>query len=225
MNIQKNILGNNMSLTETINEYKKAFKKEAPQNIQELILQTTANLNDSGITLKAPKTNETMPVFSLPNHKGNAVSLSSLLDHGPVVITFYRGGWCPYCNFELREYQKSLDKIKSLGATLVAITPELPDVSLSTSEKNELAFEVLSDVNAEYAKSLGLVFSLPDALKPIYLSFGIDVETHNGEGQFDLPLAATFVIAKDGTIVSAFVDSDYTLRQDPSEVINVLKSL
>lgn len=214
-----------MSLNEKINEYKIAFKEKAPQNIQELMQQTTAALAESGITLKAPKTNEIMPEFSLPNHKGNNVSLSSLLEGGPVVVTFYRGGWCPYCNFELREYQESLEEIKSLGATLVAITPELPDASLSTSEKNELAFEVLSDVNAEYAKDLGLVFSLPDALKPIYLSFGIDVEAHNGKGQFGLPLAATFVIAKDGTIASAFVDADYTLRQEPSEVISVLKSL
>ncbi len=214
-----------MSLIEKIDEYKKVFKEKAPKNIQELMQQTTQALADSGITLKGPKESETMPLFSLPNHKGETVSLANLLEDGPVVITFYRGGWCPYCNFELREYQSSLEEIKSLGATLVAITPELPDASLSTSEKNELAFDVLSDVNAEYAKSLGLVFSLPDALKPIYLSFGIDVESHNGEGQFDLPLAATFVIAKDGSVASAFVDADYTARQEPSEVIKTLKAL
>ncbi|WP_077341126.1 peroxiredoxin-like family protein [Pseudocolwellia agarivorans] len=214
-----------MSLTETINEYKAGFKEKAPQNVQELMQQATQALADSGITLKSPKTNDTMPAFTLPNAQGDNVSLSSLLESGPVVVTFYRGGWCPYCNFELREYQKSLAEIKALGATLVAITPELPDASLSTSEKNELEFEVLTDVNAEYAKSLGLVFSLPEALRPIYLSFGIDVEAHNGEGQFDLPLAATFVIAKDGTIASAFVDADYTARQEPSDVINTLKSL
>lgn len=214
-----------MSLTETINEYKVGFKEKAPQNVQELMQQATKALADSGITLKAPKTNDTMPTFTLPNAQGSNVSLSNLLESGPVVVTFYRGGWCPYCNFELREYQKSLAEIKALGATLVAITPELPDASLTTSEKNELEFEVLTDVNAEYAKSLGLVFSLPEELRPIYLSFGIDVEAHNGEGQFDLPLAATFVIAKDGTIASAFVDADYTARQEPSDVINTLKSL
>lgn len=214
-----------MSLTETINEYKVGFKEKAPQNVQELMQQATKALADSGITLKAPKTNDTMPAFTLPNAQGSNVSLSNLLESGPVVVTFYRGGWCPYCNFELREYQKSLAEIKALGATLVAITPELPDASLTTSEKNELEFEVLTDVNAEYAKSLGLVFSLPEELRPIYLSFGIDVEAHNGEGQFDLPLAATFVIAKDGTIASAFVDADYTARQEPSDVINTLKRL
>lgn len=141
------------------------------------------------------------------------------------LITFYRGGWCPYCNLELREYQNSLEGIKVLNTTLVAITPELPDASLSTTEKNELQFEVLSDVNAEYAKSLSLVFSLPEELRSIYLSFGISLEEHNGEGQFDLPLAATFVVAQNGTIASASAEADYTLRQEPSEVIQVLKGL
>ena len=214
-----------MSLNEKINEYKNGFKEKVPQDIQTLMQQATETLSSSGITSKAPKNNERLAEFSLPNHQGTNVSLSTLLESGPVVVTFYRGGWCPYCNLELREYQKALPEIKALGATLVAITPELPDASLSTHEKNELAFEVLSDVNAEYAKSLGLVFALPEELRPIYLSFGINVEAHNGEDQFDLPLAATFVIKQDGTIASAFVEADYTLRQEPSEVIEVLKGL
>jgi len=140
-------------------------------------------------------------------------------------MTFYRGGWCPYCNLELKAYQDQLTNIKAENATLVAITPELPDVSLSTAEKNALEFEVLSDVNSDYARSLGLVFSLADELRPIYLSFGIEIEKHNGEGQFDLPLAATFVIAQDGTVASAFVDADYTTRQEPAEVVAALKTL
>jgi len=214
-----------MTLAENINEYKNGFKEKVPKNIQELMQQATQNIADSGLTLKAPKKDDKLSEFSLPNHQGNDVSLSSLLEKGPVVITFYRGGWCPYCNFELRAYQDSLTEIKALGATLVAITPELPDASLSTTEKNELTFEVLTDVNAAYAKTLGLVFSLPEALRPIYLSFGIEVEKHNGDGQFDLPLAATFVVAQDGTIASAFVEADYTLRQEPNDVIEVLKSL
>ncbi len=214
-----------MSLNKQITEYKNGFKAKVPQDIQTLMQQATETLSSSGITSKAPKNNELLPEFSLPNHQGNTVSLSTLLENGPVVVTFYRGGWCPYCNLELREYQKSLADIKALGATLVAITPELPDASLSTHEKNELEFEVLTDENAEYAKSLGLVFALPEELRPIYLSFGINVEAHNGEDQFDLPLAATFVIKQDGTIASAFVEADYTLRQEPSEVIEVLKSL
>ncbi|WP_206696877.1 peroxiredoxin-like family protein [Marinomonas algicola] len=214
-----------MSLQESIADYKEAFKQKAPANVQELMKLATQTLADSGIENNAPKVSEPLPAFSLPNQNGDDVSLNKLLETGPVIITFYRGGWCPYCNLELQAYQKELANIKAQGATLVAITPERPDSSLSTSEKNKLEFEVLSDVNSEYAKRLGLVFSLPEELRSIYLSFGINVEQHNGEGQFDLPLAATFVVAKDGTVASAFVDADYTARQEPSELINILKAL
>lgn len=214
-----------MSLQESIAEYKDVFKKKAPANVQELMKLATQTLADSGIENNAPKVSEVLPTFSLPNQNGDDVSLNKLLETGPVIITFYRGGWCPYCNLELQAYQKELANIKAQGATLVAITPERPDSSLSTAEKNKLEFEVLSDVNSEYAKRLGLVFSLPEELRSIYLSFGINVEQHNGEGQFDLPLAATFVVAKDGTVASAFVDADYTARQEPSELINILKEL
>jgi len=214
-----------MALAEKLNEFKKGFTENVPQDIQALMQQATQNLADSGIVLNTPKHGDKLAEFSLVNAQGTDVSLSSLLENGPVVITFYRGGWCPYCNLALREYQNSLEEIKALGATLVAITPELADASLSTTEKNELQFEVLTDTDAKYAKDLGLVFTLPEELRPIYLSFGIVVEEHNGENQFDLPLAATFVVAQDGTIASAFVEEDYTLRQEPSEVIKVLKSL
>jgi peroxiredoxin len=214
-----------MSLQESIADYKEVFKQKAPANVQELMKLATQTLADSGIENNAPKVSEPLPTFSLPNQNGDDVSLNKLLETGPVIITFYRGGWCPYCNLELQAYQKELANIKAQGATLVAITPERPDSSLSTSEKNKLEFEVLSDVNSEYAKRLGLVFSLPEELRSIYLSFGINVEQHNGEGQFDLPLAATFVVAKDGTVASAFVDADYTARQEPSELINILKAL
>lgn len=214
-----------MSLQDQITEYKAGFIQKVPANIQELMKLATQNLADTGITEKIPKVSEKIVEFSLPNQNGTTVNLTDLLAQGPVIMTFYRGGWCPYCNLELKAYQDQLANIKAENATLVAITPELPDASLSTTEKNALEFEVLSDVNAEYAKSLGLVFALPEALRPIYLSFGIEIEKHNGEGQFDLPLAATFVIAQDGTVASAFAEADYTVRQEPEDVVAVLKTL
>ena len=214
-----------MSLQEQIAAFKEEFVKNVPTNIQEVMMLATKNLSESGLGDNTPKVSEKLPSFSLPNQTGVIVNLSDLLAKGPVVLTFYRGGWCPYCNMELKAYQDQLANINAANATLVAITPELPDASLSTIEKNELGFEVLSDVNADYSKSLDLVFSLPEELRPIYLSFGIDLEKHNGTGQFGLPLAATFVIAQDGTIASASVGTDYTQRQEPSEVVKVLKTL
>jgi peroxiredoxin len=214
-----------MSLQEQITDFKAGFIQNVPKDIQELMGAATKTLVDSGIGKQAPKISETLPTFVLPNQNGQTINLTDLLAKGPVVVTFYRGGWCPYCNLELKAYQEQLANITAENATLVAITPELPDASLSTIEKNEMKFEVLSDVGAQYAKSLGLVFTLPEVLRPIYLSFGIDVQGHNGDEQFDLPLAATFVIAQDGTIAGAFVDADYTTRQDPTEIVTLLKTL
>ena len=118
-----------------------------------------------------------------------------------------------------------MEAIHQAGGQLIAITPELPDQSLSTAEKNALQFQVLSDTNAAYARQLNLVFTLPEALRPIYAGFGIDIEAHNGNNQFDLPLAATFVIDQDGTIAHAAVDADYTQREEPSVVIDALTAL
>ncbi|WP_343563022.1 peroxiredoxin-like family protein [Kiloniella sp. b19] len=211
-----------MSLADQLTERRTASAQNLPSDVHAAMMNATKFLKESGIEDAAPKAGEKLLSFELPNQNGDRRKLEDLLQNGPLVITFYRGGWCPYCNMELRAFQLELDAIKAAGAGLVAITPELPDASLSTTEKNELGFEVLSDVNSAYARELGLVFTLAEELRPIYKSFGIEVEQHNGEGQFDLPLSATFIVNSDGTIKSAFVDADYTYRQEPSEVVKAL---
>ncbi len=213
-----------MSLTEQLAELKKQSLLKTPENIQAIMQDATKRLSESELEGKAPKTGEKLRNFTLSNQLGKERKLDKMREKGPVVVTFYRGGWCPYCNLELRAYQAVLQDIKAAGATLVAITPELPDASLSTSEKNELEFEVLSDSNSDYARELGLIFTLPEELRSIYASFGIDVEKHNGKGQFDLPLAATFIVGVDGIITSAFVNADYTLRKEPAEIVKELLS-
>lgn len=214
-----------MSLQEQLSELKAKSIANHPKEKIDAMLDETQKLSKSGIVENAPKAGEKLRDFTLPNQLGEKRSLASLREHGPIVVTFYRGGWCPYCNLELRAYQKVLHDIKAAGATLVAITPELPDASMSTSEKNELEFEVLTDANSDYAREIGVVFTLPERLRPIYESFGIDVEAHNGLEQFDLPLSATFVVDVDGSIVCASVDADYTVRAEPSNVVKVLQSL
>jgi len=214
-----------MSLAKQISEFKSGFVQNVPAEVQSIMAQATQDLTLSGIIDNAPKVSEKLSSFTLSNQVGKKRNLEALLDKGPLVITFYRGGWCPYCNLELKSYQDALEKIESTGATLIAITPELPDNSLSTLEKNALTFEILTDNNSDYAREIGLVFTLPEALRPIYDSFGIHIEEHNGTGQFDLPLAATFVVAQNGTIINAFVDADYTKRQDPSDVVSILESI
>jgi peroxiredoxin len=154
------------------------------------------------------------------------VALKTLLDRGPVVISFYRGGWCPFCNLELRSLQRVLPEIVQMGASLVAISPQLPDNSLSTQEKNQLTFPVLSDVGNIEAKRFGIVFTLPSALVEANRATGRDLVEINGEaGAAQLPMPATFVIDKSGVIRLAFVEEDWSKRLDPDIVVDTLRGL
>lgn len=214
-----------MSLTQDLQQFQTELKAKLPENIKATMQKATVDLVNSGMINNSLKVGEKAPNFSLPNVTGKTVELNSLLTETPVVISFYRGGWCPYCNMELRSLQNYLPQITELGAKLIAISPETPDNSLSTTEKNELTFEVLSDVGNKVAKEFGLVFQLPEELRPIYQNFGIDLPAYNGDKSFELPIAATYVVAMDGTVIHGFVDPDYTKRLDPEEIINVLKKI
>ena len=214
-----------MSLTQDLINFRDQFRAKHPDNIKAVIEKATADLANSGIGDRTLKFGDTVPNFTLPNAIGKEVELQSLLEEGPVVITFYRGQWCPYCNLELRALQQSLPEMQALGATLVAISPQTPDNSLSTVEKNELTFEVLSDVGNRVAKQFNLVFTVPEELRPIYEGFGIDLPAHNGDDTFELPIAATYIIAPDGKVIHAFVDVDYTKRLDPEEIVTALKAI
>ncbi len=211
-----------MNLTQELNQFQAQFRASQPESIKQTMAQATTDLINSKIAEQSITTGQKMPSFTLPNALGKDIALDSLLAKGAVVISFYRGGWCPYCNLELRALQEALSGIEANGATLVAISPETPDTSLSTKEKNELSFEVLSDRNNVFAKQLGLVFTLPESLRPIYNNFGIDIPAHNGDSSFELPLPATYVVATDGTIAYRFANADYTQRLDPTEIIKAL---
>lgn len=214
-----------MSLKEELSTFKKERLSQIPEDVQKTMFEDLKKLSESGLIEGAPKAGDKLKDFTLSNHLGEDRSLAELRKKGPVVVTFYRGGWCPYCNLELHAYQAVLQDIKDAGATLVAITPELPDESLTTSQKHGLEFEVLTDKNSDYARQIGIHFTLSEKLRLVYDRFGIEIEKHNGKGQFDLPLAATFVVDVDGTIAWAFVEADYTLRAEPSDVVKVLKSM
>jgi peroxiredoxin len=142
-----------------------------------------------------------------------------------VVVSFYRGGWCPYCNLELRALQNALPEIKQLGAQLVAISPQTPDESLSTAEKNELEFAVLSDIGSATAKAYGIAFDLTEELRPIYSRLGHALPDKNGDDSWILPIPATYVIDKDGIVALAFVDVDYRNRLEPAEIVTAIKTL
>lgn len=214
-----------MNLQDQIKEFQKEFLKDVPDEVLKIILEATEKLAQSGITNNSLKVGDKVPSFSLPGVNGKSVSSIQLLEKGPLIINFYRGGWCPYCDLELKAYQEILPEIKKLDAQLIAISPNLPDKSLSTTEKKSLTFEVLSDVGNKAAREFGLVFTLDDKLRPIYKQFGINIPEDNGDDSYELPVPATYVVNSDGTIVLAFVDADYTKRLEPEEVVKALRTI
>lgn len=214
-----------MGLQQQLEEQKKStVNKASPETIQTM-LQATAELKASGIENRALTAGDRAPAFRLPNANGETIRLTDLLDRGPVVLNFYRGGWCPYCNLELAALQAELPNIQALGASLIAITPEQPDRATETSTRHQLEFEVLSDRGNRVARQFGLVFTLPESIRAIYASFGTDLPAYNGDDRFELPLPATYVIRPDATISYGFVDADYTRRMEPADIIQALGDL
>jgi len=213
-----------MSLQAELEQMRAAALERLPEEARAIMDKATTDLTASGIAEKAVKEGGSLPDLTLPNALGEPVRLHDLLAGGPLIINFYRGGWCPYCNLELRAYQQALPEINAAGGQLVAVSPELPDLSLSAQEKNELTFEVLSDTQQKLAEALGIVFELPAPLKALYEKFGNKLDEKNGEAGYRLPIPATYVVARDGTILKAHVDTDYRFRLDPSDAVAALKS-
>jgi len=214
-----------MNLKADLDAFRSSFMTDAPPEVRDAMIRADMELAASGITDHALKAGDRAPDFRLPDAGGGYVRLRNLLSKGPAVVSFYRGGWCPYCNLELRALQYALPAIQQLGARLVAVSPQTPDESLSTAEKNELAFAVLSDAGSTTAKAYGIAFDLAEELRPIYARFGHALPDRNGDDTWVLPIPATYVIDTNGTVVFAFVDVDYRNRLEPAEIISALSSL
>ncbi|MFZ0421792.1 MAG: peroxiredoxin-like family protein [Xanthobacteraceae bacterium] len=212
-----------MSLTEQLAEYRAGWYQRVPAERQAIMQRHIDGLRNGAIARSMLKTGDRAPAIVLPNAKGETVDVGALLAKGPVIVTFYRGGWCPYCNLELKAYQEILPQIAAAGAFLVAISPEKPDDSLSTAEKNALTFDVLSDVGQKVGRAFGLVYEFSEELKSAYRGFALDIPARNGTpNEWALPVAATYVINRDGSIIFAYTDADYRDRADPRDVLKVL---
>lgn len=212
-----------MTLTKDIADFEEEKQRTHDRDVLDMIDVTTGDLVATGIAAQALSKGDKAPTFTLPDHLGNTVRSADLLAAGPVLINFYRGNWCPYCNLELRAYQTHLDRIKRAGATLIAISPMLPDNSMDIAAKNDLAFPVLSDVGNKVANDFGLVFTVDSRIQAMYLQrLGNDLPTLNGDDSFTLPLPATYVIGQDGIITYSYVNADYRLRADPEDVLAVV---
>ncbi|MEM9828997.1 MAG: peroxiredoxin-like family protein [Bacteroidota bacterium] len=213
-----------MSLQTELDARRADFNQKAPQTTKDAYQRGVESVADSGIMQQAKNEGDQAIDFTLPNAQGQLVSLSDYLNQGSVVLTWYRGGWCPYCNITLRALQQALPKIKAEGANLLALTPELPDKSLSTQEKNELEFEVLTDQDNQVAREYGLVFKLTPEVSELYKR-NFSLQEYNGNDSDELPLAATYVIDQKGEIRYAFLDAEYRHRAEPEQIIKALNSL
>lgn len=219
-----------MSLQAKLDAFKADFQAgKPPYNVSPSVIETmhraTAELIASGASGRALKVGDKAPTFTLQDPDRNDVSSAGLLAEGPLVVSFYRGVWCPYCNMDLQALQTALPKFQRLGAKLVAISPQTPVNSRKSVRQNSLTFPILSDPHNDVASAFGLRFALPDYLVELYKSLKNDLPIFNGDPSWTLPMPARFVIAPNGTIAYAEVNPDYTQRPEPDEMLPALETL
>ena len=220
-----------MSLQSRLDAFKTNFESggppfNAPAAIHEVMGRATAELIRSGAALKALTVGDRAPSFELEEARSGRVSSASLLEKGPLVMTFYRGFWCPYCNLDLEALQEVLGEIGNRGASLVALSPQTAANSRRAIREKGIAFPILHDLGNEIAASFGIRFRLPDYLIKLYRDgFSNDLAVTNGEPSWTLPMPARFVIGQDGVIAYAEVSPDYTKRPDPGDLLPTLDRL
>ncbi|WP_064968093.1 peroxiredoxin-like family protein [Tenacibaculum ovolyticum] len=211
-----------MSLSKILADKKATNAQNIPADKWAIMENSTNALKQDSLSRKALQKGQLLPNFKLLDINKKVVTLNSF-ENDFLIISFYRGGWCPFCNLELKALQNILPQLKALNTSLIAISPETPDNSLTTSEKNKLSFNVLSDINNVYAKQLGLVFKMPEDLRTLYHSFNLNVDVHNGNKEYELPMPATYIINKQREIIYSFVPEDYTERLDPKNIVDIIE--
>lgn len=181
----------------------------------------------SNLAASSLKIGDPMPDFELPNVEGRLISARACLEHGPLVISFFRGGWCPYCTLELKALQQALPEIRRLGATLLAVTPDTGAALASTKRTNGLTYDVVSDVDNGVGLLFGVIFRVPEAVREVYVKLGIDLGARHGNrsGAWLLPVPATYIVDRRGVIRHAMVEPDFRRRMEPADIVSLLREL
>lgn len=210
------------NLEQQINELNENLAKQLPAEVLEVFGKSISELKTQGIERSSIAIGETFPDFNLPNTNDKTVALKELLKNGKVIVAFFRGSWCPYCNLELKALQDNLKQIADRKATLVAISPQTSDYSEELRNNHHLDFELLTDKDNALAKQLGISFGLQDYVIPTYGSLGIGLSEYNENDNNELPVPAVFVIDTNGVITYKFIDTNYMNRIDIQELIEQL---
>ena len=209
-------------LAKQIEQFNNELATQVPQEVLEAFGKSIKDLKTKNIEEKSIKLGAIMPDFSLPNAKNEIIHSKEIFKSGKMIIAFYRGSWCPYCNLELKALQENLSKINDKKVSLVAISPQSPDNSLTVIEKHNLTFEVLTDKDNTFAKQLGIIFELQDFVLPFYNALGINLSSFNKNDDNSLPIPAVFVVNENGIIIYKFADVNYMNRIDIDELLNTL---
>lgn len=225
-----------MSLNQQIQQLIQTFRTTLPPELNSLIEQGAGEISALPIMEKALKIGDKAPDFALKNYDGTTRRLSDYLTNGPLVLTFYRGLWCPYCNLQLKAYNERYAEMKALGADLVAIASEGPNgyeiLKQSNLPKETLdtvisspAFDVLHDVDTCVAKQFGVAFTLPESHQKLLHAFGVDVEQANGDNTYAFADPATYIIGTNGLIAWAYVPNNYRKRAEVDDILTQLRQL
>ena len=214
-----------MNLQLELSKFQREFLTKFPPEKAAIMQRATQALAKEFQNRRALRIDDEAPDFLLQNTDGQQISLYDKLNQGAVILCFYLGSWCPYCNLELRAYQGLLPKIQALGASVLAISPQTIDASRKTALNNALSFDILSDAGCQIARDYGVVFEIPDPLKLLYTELGHALPDYNGTEDWLLPVPATFIIDRRHHIALAHIDVDYTKRYEPADAIAILLSL
>ena len=214
------------ALQQELNTFMDGVRGQVPPEVLSAVDQAYGKLSTSNLFAHALKVGDKAPDFILSNTHGKPVSLAALLKNGSVVLSFYRGAWCPFCNIELRALQKALPALRKLGANVVAVSPEKPDYSMPLVERESIEFEVLSDLGNTVARQFGITFPLAGELKRISVDvFGVDLPKFNGDNSWEIPIPATYVIDPSGVIRLAFVEPEFRNSLEPAVIVSRLAQI
>lgn len=212
-------------LTDSLDAYFSKSRAQLPPEVAGAMQEATEQLKASGIEAQAIGQGDLMPDFELPDQHGRVRRLYDYLKDSVLVLNVYRGGWCPYCNLEMKALHDALPQIEAHGARLVGMAPETAEKARTTLDNSGMNIDILGDEGNSISERLGLVFELPEVLRPIYQSFGIDIPGYNGDSSFKLPLPATYIVGRDGRVLHAYINADYTKRMEPEDIVAKLAML